>query len=287
MAVGRRFGAPLLLIGAALKSRIATAVVLASGVIAALLLLPVLWLNLVLALLLLVAGGWEATRLAGLRAPLARAVWITALCAAGAGTVWLAHEPANVPRMLATAVGAWIVLAAWLLRPELGRAGADRFQPLKLLIVGAVLLAAFFSISWLHVYNPWSVIYLIGLIAAADIGAYFSGHRFGGRKLAPRISPGKTWSGAVGGLLAAMAAAALASPLLPGVPFGPAVAACGAAVLVVLSVCGDLVISLLKRHRGLKDTSNLLPGHGGMLDRVDSLAAAAPAFALLIWWYTG
>jgi phosphatidate cytidylyltransferase len=260
-------------------------VVLAVLVVAALLLLPPIWLSPVLALLLLIAGGWESARLAGLLAPPGQVAWIVALCAAGGGVVWLMHDPANVPRVLVAAVAGWLLLACWLLRPALGGRGAQRFQPLKLLIVGAILVAAFVSISWLHVHNPWSVIYLILLIAAADIGAYFTGHRFGGPKLAPGISPGKTWSGAVGGLIAAMATAALASLFVPGIPFGPGVAALGGGALVALSVCGDLVISLMKRHRGLKDTSSLLPGHGGMLDRTDSLSAAAPAFALLVWWH--
>jgi phosphatidate cytidylyltransferase len=273
------------LIGAPLKSRIITSVVLASLVVAALLLLPVIWLNVVLALLLLVAGGWESTRLSGLNAPAAQIAWIVALCAAGAGLVWSVHDPANVPRLLGSAVAGWLALTCWLWVPAFGRGDGRRFQPVKLLIVGAILLAAFLSISWLHVHNPWSVIFLILLIAAADIGAYFTGQRFGGPKLAPAISPGKTWSGAAGGLIAAMATAAVASPVVPGIPFGPGIAAAGAAVLVGLSVCGDLVISLMKRHRELKDTSSLLPGHGGILDRADSLSAAAPAFALLVWWH--
>lgn len=275
------------MIGTALKSRIITSVVLAALVVGALLLLPVLWLNVVLALLLLVAGGWESTRLAGLAAPLGQAAWIAALCAAGAGLVSLAHDPANVPRILGAAVAGWLVLACWLLRPAFGRGDSHRFQPVKLLIGGAILVAAFVSISWLHGHNPWTVVYLILLIAAADIGAYFSGHRFGGAKLAPAISPGKTWSGAIGGLVAAMLTAAAASPVVPGIPFGPGTAALAGAMLVALSVCGDLVISLMKRHRALKDTSSLLPGHGGMLDRIDSLSAAAPAFALLVWWHAG
>lgn len=267
-----------------LKSRVITSIVLATLVVSALLLLPPLWLSVVLAGLLLVAGGWESARLAGLDSGPAQGAWILLLCAAGAGAIWLLHEPSRVPGAFGAAVAGWALLAFWLRFPDLGRAGAERFQPVKLVIVGLILVAAFAAIAWVHALNPWAVIFLLLLIGAADIGAFFAGHRFGGPKLAPRISPGKTWSGAIGGLLSATAAAALAATLLPGIPFGPGLAALSATLLVVVSVLGDLTISLLKRHRGLKDTSRLLPGHGGLLDRVDSLSAAAPAFALLFWW---
>lgn len=269
-----------------LRSRVITSVVLAALVISALLLLPVLWLNVVLAALFLVAGGWESTRLAGLRSTPLQVAWIAVLCVLGAGLVWLAHASGAVPWLFGAAVAGWLLLSGWLLVPERGRGDGRGFQPAKLLIVGAVLLFAFLAVSWLHVSDPWRVIFLLFLIAAADIGAFFTGHRFGGAKLSPRISPGKTWSGAAGGLVSAMIVAAVCSRLMPDIPFGPLIAALAAAVLVALSVCGDLVISLFKRHRNLKDTSSLLPGHGGMLDRVDSLCAAAPAFALLVWWHT-
>ncbi len=266
-----------------LKSRVITSIVLATLVFSALLLLPPLWLSVVLAAILLVAGGWESARLAGLSWPLAQVAWIVLLCVAGAAAVWLVHEPARVPQLFGFALALWIALPIWLLFPGFGRAGAERFQPGKLFVVGLVLVLAFAAIAWVHAINPWAVIYLLLLIAAADIGAFFTGHRFGGPRLAPVISPGKTWSGAIGGALLAMLVAAGCSGLLPDIPFGPTIAAITALGLVVLSVCGDLLISLFKRHRGLKDTSRLLPGHGGLLDRVDSLSAAAPAFALLVW----
>ena len=266
-----------------LKSRIITSIVLAALVFSALLLLPPLWLSLVLAAILLVAGGWEGARLAGLESPLAQAVWIVLLCSAGAAGIWLVHEPSRVPQLFGFALACWVVLPIWLMFPDVGRAGSQGFQPTKLGVVGLILVLAFTAIAWVHAFNPWAVIFLLLLIAAADIGAFFTGHRFGGPRLAPRISPGKTWSGAVGGALTAMLVAALCTRLLPDIPFGAGVAALSGVVLVVISVFGDLLISLLKRQRGVKDTSRLLPGHGGLLDRVDSLTAAAPAFALLVW----
>lgn len=271
-----------------LRSRVITSVVLAALVLSALLLLPTAWLSVVLALLLLIAGGWENARLAGLENAAAQAAWIVVLCIAGAALLWATHLPSAVPVILGSATAGWLLLALWLRFPGFGRpapsSGRPSFQPLKLVVVGLILLAAFVAISWLHFYSPWRVVFLLFLIAAADIGAFFTGHRFGGPKLAPVISPGKTWSGALGGLVAAIVTAAICSRLMPDIPFSPLAATLVAVVLVALSICGDLLISLFKRHRGIKDTSALLPGHGGMLDRVDSLSAAAPVFAFMLWW---
>lgn len=273
-----------------LRSRVITSVVLAALVLSALLLLPTNWLSVVLATLLLVAGGWENARLAGLESAAAQAAWIVVLCLGGAALVWATHNPTAVPVMLGSATIGWLVLALWLRFPGFGRpqSTGDRpsFQPLKLIVIGLILLAAFVAISWLHFYNPWWVVFLLLVIAAADIGAFFAGHRLGGPKLAPVISPGKTWSGVAGGLVAAIVTAAICSRLMPDIPLEPVAAALVAVVLVALSIFGDLLISLFKRHRGLKDTSALLPGHGGMLDRIDGLSAAAPVFAFVLWWVT-
>lgn len=271
-----------------LKSRVITSVVLATLVLAALLVLPTTWLSVVLAVLLLVAGGWENTRLAGIESVIGQVAWILVLCLGGAALIWATHIPSAVPAILGSATAGWLVLALWLRFPAFGRPepSGDRphFQPLKLIVIGLILLAAFVAISWLHFYSPWRVVFLLFVIAAADIGAFFTGHRFGGPKLAPVISPGKTWSGAAGGMAAAILAAAVFSRVLPDIPLNPGQAVLVAVVLAALSICGDLLISLFKRHRGLKDTSALLPGHGGMLDRVDSLSAAAPVFAFVLWW---
>lgn len=275
-----------------LRSRVITSVVLAALVLAALLLLPTTWLSVVLALLLLVAGGWENTRLAGLENAFAQAAWIGLLCAGGATLIWVTHIPSAVPVVLGSATAAWLLLAIWLRCPGFGRPASSTgsltsrppFQPFKLIVIGLILLAAFVAISWMHFYNPWWVVFLLFVIAAADIGAFFTGHRFGGPKLAPVISPGKTWSGVAGGLVAAIVTAAICSRLMPDIPMAPMTAALVAVALAALSICGDLLISLFKRHRGLKDTSALLPGHGGMLDRVDGLSAAAPFFAFALWW---
>ena len=104
---------------------------------------------------------------------------------------------------------------------------------------------------------------------AADSGAYFAGSKFGRRKLAPAISPGKTWEGVIGGMVTAMVLAALA--LLT-------------ALTAAISVVGDLFESLMKRHAGLKDSGTIFPGHGGVMDRIDSLLAALPVFVVGKSW---
>ena len=120
------------------------------------------------------------------------------------------------------------------------------------------------------------------LIWGADIGAYFFGRRFGKKKLAPRVSPGKSWAGLLGGLLTSLCIA-LGLAVYLNVPATPLVAVlCGAAVVVLFSVVGDLTESMFKRQMGIKDSSQLLPGHGGILDRIDSLTAAVPIYVLLL-----
>ena len=120
------------------------------------------------------------------------------------------------------------------------------------------------------------------LVWGADIGAYFFGRALGKRKLAPRVSPGKSWAGLFGGLLTSVCIAAGLAVYLQ-VPVSELVLLLlGAVVVVLFSVVGDLTESMFKREMGIKDSSQLLPGHGGVLDRIDSLTAAVPIFALLL-----
>lgn len=269
---------------AVLKTRILTAAVLVAALLAALFSLPPPAFTLLIAAVILGIGGWESARLAGLVSAPGQALWIAALLAAGVGCMWLLHLPAGPGALFGAATLGWLVLICWLARYDFGRAGSDRMQPVKLAAGVVILVPAFAAIAWLQFYSAWLVILPIAVIAAADIGAYFTGRAVGGPRLAARISPGKTRSGAAGGLLAGAVAAGAGSVLVPGIPFGPAVAVVAGLLMTAVSIGGDLLISLLKRHRGIKDTSGLLPGHGGLLDRIDSLVAALPPFALLVWW---
>lgn len=163
----------------------------------------------------------------------------------------------------------------------------DRPPPFGYSILGFACAVASMTFAWVALAvtrdfanGEFWILGLLVIVWAADIGAYFSGRRFGGARLAPRISPSKTWAGFWGGLAAAIAVAVIYTLTIPGLQIGVAVIASIAAVTMLSSVGGDLFISLHKRTLGLKDTGKLLPGHGGLLDRLDSLVAAAPFFAL-------
>ena len=134
-------------------------------------------------------------------------------------------------------------------------------------------------------HSPWLLLAVCALVWVADIGAYFGGRAFGKRKLAPQISPGKSWEGVWSGLAAVMVYGAVVYatglPMVPEVLSWP-IAMLLLVILVSLSVEGDLIESLLKRQAGIKDSSNLLPGHGGVLDRIDSLTSTLPLAALWV-----
>lgn len=129
----------------------------------------------------------------------------------------------------------------------------------------------------------WLILAVMVLVWGADIGAYFAGRRFGKRKLAPQVSPGKSWEGVFGGLLATLLICVGVAIYRDWSFVGLLMGLLGTAVVVLISVVGDLTESMFKRQSGVKDSSNLLPGHGGVLDRIDSLTAAIPVFAALLW----
>ena len=183
----------------------------------------------------------------------------------------------------------WVSAALWLrIYPAIFRDG--RVPPGLAVTTGWLMfIPAYLGIMLLHGHpghaGPLHVLLLLALVWAADTGAYFAGHRFGRRKLAPKISPGKTWEGFAGGFLAAGLIAVLGALFVfePG-RLGVAGFVIVCLVAVVFSVVGDLAVSMFKRQAQVKDTGHLLPGHGGILDRLDSLFAAAPVLALGLRW---
>ena len=174
----------------------------------------------------------------------------------------------------------------WLLRPTFAAGDTPGARMLKLIAGSLCVIPAWCALGWLHseALGPRWTLFALVLIWAADSGAYFVGSKFGKHKLAPAISPGKTWEGVVGGMAAAMLLAVL---VLKGLGLSwsalPALALL-TAITAGISVVGDLFESLMKRHAGLKDSGTIFPGHGGVMDRIDSLLAALPVFVVGKSW---
>lgn len=271
----------------ALRQRVRTALLLAPPVMLAVLLLPTAWFAVGVAGVLLLAA-WEWARLAGVIAPVGRLAYVLTLGAALVAAWWLLPRGWD-PVLCGLAALWWLGLAVLLARiREVPHVVG--LEPGLLLAGLLVLVAPWLSLVHLHGAEqggPPLVLTLLLLIWFADSAAYFAGRRFGRRKLAPVLSPGKTWAGVWG----ALAAAALWGVLIALVlGFGPLHAVALVAVFALtaaVSIVGDLYESLLKRRRGLKDAGALLPGHGGMLDRIDSTTAAAPLFAIGLLWLLG
>lgn len=272
----------------ALRARVLTALVLIPPAVAGVLFLPTPWLA---ALLGLVVGlaALEWARLGGL--PGGVPSWL--LAAYQLALLWLADALSVYPGLILVALGLcagwWLGVGVTLALRRTAVAAARRPRPL--LLVGAPILTA---LAWLALVRlhavpdlgPRLVLLLLVLIWVADSAAYFSGRALGRRKLAPAVSPGKTMEGLAGALVGAgtygFVLAAL--DLLGGVGVLAGIGLCVGVAL--LSVAGDLFESCAKRAAGLKDSGALLPGHGGVLDRIDSLIAAAPVFLLgllMVW----
>jgi phosphatidate cytidylyltransferase len=260
-----------------LKIRVLTGSVLGALLLLGLFLLPPLWAVLAFGLVFTI-GAWEWAGFGALRGPAARAGYtlIVAL-ALLLGWGWT-DAPAHLLILLGAACVWWVAAFFWLILAP------GRHRPAVTLICGlAVLAPAFVALGRLQISapgftrGPLIVLWLVLMVCAADIGAYFAGRAFGRHKLAPRVSPGKTIEGAVGGLLL-VALVAGSGAVYFGLP-APGVTAFGFGV-GIFSIVGDLTESMFKRAAALKDSGTLLPGHGGLLDRIDSVTAAAPLYAL-------
>ncbi len=258
-----------------------TASVLIPGVIAAILLLPTTYLALCFAAIALV-GGFEWSNLAGISNRYAKIIYLLFL----AVCFWGAYELVAYPWFrywffLVIAI-LWVAIAVSLFRYT----RIDKAVPgpgLIRVVMGPVILTPLWTaIVVLHGNGedgPSTVLFLMVLIWVADSGAYFAGRRWGKNKLAPVISPGKTWEGVYGAVFSALVCGLLLAWYrsdIDGVYW--LVPVCIFTVLI--SVVGDLFESIMKRIAGMKDSGTILPGHGGVLDRIDSLTAAAPVFLL-------
>jgi phosphatidate cytidylyltransferase len=260
-----------------LRTRVITGSVLGGLLLLGLFLLPPLQSILAFGAVFTL-GAWEWAGFGALSGVAARLVYTAVIALALLASWSWTENPAHLIFFLAAACAWWVLALLWLLF-----APARHQRVLTLLCGFAVLAPAFVALARLQVSadgfarGPLIVLWLVLMVCAADIGAYFAGRKFGRRKLAPSVSPGKTWEGAVGGLLATLIVALggalyFSLPVLEVLILGCCVS--------VFSVIGDLTESMFKRAAALKDSGSLLPGHGGLLDRLDSVTAAAPLYAL-------
>ena len=256
-----------------LRQRVATAVALA-GVFVLADFLPPPWFAGVVGVFVL-AGAYEWAHLSGVTSRAHEVIWLVAVALSG-GVLYL--RPGNSFWIIATAAAWWLVMTLWLLTRT--RLGAPWPVPVRLAAGLVVLIPAWWALVTLQADDPVLVLWVAGVVWIADTAAFFSGRRWGRTKLAPLLSPGKTREGLYGALVAAATFSAVigglfwsASPGLLTLWVGLSLAA------ALFSVAGDLFESFMKRVAGVKDSGNLLPGHGGVLDRVDSISAAAPVFA--------
>lgn len=272
-----------------LGQRVATALVLLAILVPAIFVAPP-WVWGLVSLALLAVAGHEWGRLLGsARGGLALGTVLAA--AGGAYVAWRTPGAAGEP-LAAVAGLAATSLVFWLSIGPMSLARVERLGP-GWLIGALVLSACWIALYELRLVGAVTLVSCMAIVWLADIGAYFFGRTLGRRKLAPRISPGKSWEGVAGGMVTVLVAAAAAAALLPPTE-GPVFSSWlagrigwpGTALILAgiagLSVVGDLYESLLKRLAGTKDSGRLLPGHGGVLDRIDALIPTMPGCLLLL-----
>ena len=265
-----------------LKQRVITALLLLPLVVALVFAAPASWFLILLAIVLL-GASLEYRRLAGITSQMGGYLLVAVQAVILAGLFWYRGDWINNTFLyLSVCCIVWLLL---FIRLPLYRPDTPPDATYRVASVATTLLSittGWFALSWLRIQSegPWLILLLLLIVWAADTGAYFAGKTFGKRKLAPNISPGKTRAGLFGGLIAAPLVALVAVSLMPVESIGTTQLVLLSLVTALVSVGGDLMISLHKRTSGFKDSGSLLPGHGGILDRVDSLLAAAPFFAL-------
>ena len=267
-----------------LKTRIITALILAPIAIGGIFFLPPLGFALFTGAIITV-GAWEWANLSGIEGQGGRVAYAAVIAAILYGLL-------NVSAVAVL----WLALVWWFVGFLLVRSypsGSSRWGsvPVRALMGLLVLAPAWVGLNHLRtggldfgdLDNSLSaILYVFCVVWVADIGAYFAGRAFGKTKLAPRVSPGKSWAGVWGGVGAVGIFAVVVSVLASASGSETVFLIIASLVTGFVSVLGDLLESMLKRFRGIKDSSQLLPGHGGILDRIDSLTVAIPLFALII-----
>ena len=256
-----------------MKQRIITAIAALTVLGVLLFLMPPLAVHIALGALI-VGGAWEWSGFLGHAGSAMRFIFVAVIAALLTITVMFLSAWTEQIFMLSLAW--WFVALIWtFLFPT------PIPQAIRWLVGVLVLVPLYLALMILYTADPLILLFALLVVWVADSGAYFAGKTMGRVKLAPQISPGKTWEGVIGGLVAVALLVGLRSiwvqtDLFVLIPFCLAAAA--------LSIVGDLTVSMFKRTAGVKDSGTMFPGHGGVLDRIDSVAAAAPLFALGLSW---
>ena len=264
-----------------LKQRILTAIPLAALVIWGIITQPenVIFYSLLIVILI---SGWEWARLSGIQNAALRATYAIVIAV---GSYFLNHlvsdEPQWLNAILSITVLAWIVAIYHMFSK--GPQPANQSLSVAKLFIGVVaLMPPVLALMLVRNEGAWWLFYCLSIIWVADIGAYFSGKRFGKNKLAPKLSPGKTKEGMYGAVFATSVYSFMAGLFFELQVIELLMLLIIASLATFISVAGDLFVSLLKREKDLKDTGRILPGHGGILDRIDSVLSSAPFLALLL-----
>ncbi|CAM3800357.1 phosphatidate cytidylyltransferase [Rouxiella silvae] len=277
-----------------LKYRIITALILIPIVIAALFLLPPVGFAVVNIVVCMLAA-WEWGQFSGF-ASRSQRLWLAILCGLLlTAMMWSLPAYQQLDHLALVNGSLWFSLAWWIAAFVLvvaypGSAALWRNSRTLRLIFGLLTIIPFFwgmlslrlyGYAENHYNGAWWLLYVMLLVWGADSGAYLFGKLFGKHKLAPKVSPGKTWEGLVGGLLTSALISWLFGRYAP-LDVVPSTLLICSIIAALASVLGDLTESMFKREAGIKDSGNLIPGHGGIMDRIDSLTAAVPVFACLM-----
>ncbi|MCF6355086.1 MAG: phosphatidate cytidylyltransferase [Candidatus Polarisedimenticolaceae bacterium] len=264
-----------------LAQRVLTAALLAPLVAGGVLYLSTFWVAIFFAAVIMLAA-WEWARLAKISTPLWQAIFLLLMAAALGVAALMISNPVFNYWLLATASTGWLLGAVLLIRIKKIERVSSEPDPLWAAVGLLVLLPCWTALIALHGQGeegPVLMLFVLVLIWVSDSSAYFAGRRWGRVKLAPVISPGKTREGVYGALAGAAICGVVLAWIAPDI--GGVLVTVPLCLLTCLaSVEGDLFESLAKRRAGVKDSGNLLPGHGGVLDRIDSVTAAAPIFML-------
>jgi phosphatidate cytidylyltransferase len=255
-----------------MKQRVITAVIALLALLLVLFVVPD-WAAFAVIVAVMLGGAWEWSAFLGTESMAVRLVYVATIAALLVAVSFLVDD---VTLILQGAMLWWFAALIWTFFFPTAIP-----TPVRWLVGAVILVPLYLALILLYTAEPLILLFALLIVWVADSGAFFAGKTMGRVKLAPQISPGKTWEGVIGGLVAVVLLTLLRSiwvdtDLTVFIPFCLAVAC--------VSVVGDLTVSMFKRTAGLKDSGSLFPGHGGVLDRIDSVAAAAPLFALGLGW---